>query len=74
MEGENAVRLDEQGRCPVCNEAPQVKKYTSERVCPKCQRAFDPKTGEQVASLAWDRVRDSSPPKFKHALGPKWKV
>lgn len=57
LKGGDQMKLDEKGRC--CGRKPLVYKtlkYTGERpqkYCPRCDRAFDIKTGEQIKNWAW---------------------
>lgn len=49
--------LDEKGRC--CGRKPMVYKsgiYSPggpQRYCPRCDRAYDLETGEQISNWAW---------------------
>lgn len=45
------VKLDERGRC--CGRKPLVYKRDAKLFCPRCDRAFDLSTGEQVANWAY---------------------
>lgn len=45
------MKLDEKGRC--CGRKPIVYKRDPHLFCPRCDRAFDPITGEQIENWAW---------------------
>lgn len=53
-----AVRLNEQGQCPVCDRTPVT--HAGETWCIYCTREFNPTTGEQVEGLCWRRVGPST--------------
>lgn len=61
--------LDENGRC--CGRKPITYKRDAKKFCPRCDREFDPYTGEQVANWAYassgDGFRSLRPPLSVHS-------
>ncbi len=45
------ARLDNLGRC--CGRKPIVYKREPHLFCWRCDRAYNPETGEQIANWAW---------------------
>ena len=50
------ARVNAKGQC--CGRKPIPYKRPPHLFCPRCNRAFDPTTGEQIANWAWRIVGD----------------
>lgn len=48
------MRLDEKGRC--CGKKPIFYKRPPRHFCPRCDRAYDAVTGEQIENWAWRKA------------------
>lgn len=55
------MRIDSKGRC--CGRKPMVYKREPHMFCPRCDRAFDPKTGEQIENWAYTKYGAPKPQK-----------
>lgn len=60
----NARRLDMKGRC--CGRKPIAYKRDPHLFCPRCSRAYDPHTGNQINNWAYTAV-DSEQFRLTHA-------
>ena len=49
-------KIDRQGRC--CGRKPIPYKRPPRLFCPRCDAAFDPATGEQIANWAYRKTDD----------------
>lgn len=47
------MHLNDKGQCPNCLCKPLAYKRDGYKFCPRCDRAFDFKTGEQITNWAW---------------------
>lgn len=60
-----ATHLPDDGRC--CGRKPLLYKRDAipapQLFCPRCDRAYDPASGEQLANWAWHRVEGEFVPK-----------
>lgn len=56
--GEPAKALDERGRC--CGRKPIEYRREPHKFCPRCDRAFDSVTGEQIGNWAYTRDADGT--------------
>ena len=53
------MKLDDKGRC--CGRKPLEYKGRWEpahKFCPRCDRGYDSKTGEQIPNWAWAKDKD----------------
>ena len=50
------MTLDNERRC--CGRKPIEYKRPKHKFCPRCDRAYDFDTGEQIPNWAWARDRD----------------
>lgn len=50
------MKLDDKGRC--CGRKPLEYKRDGHKFCPRCDRAYDIATGEQITNWAWLKKPD----------------
>ncbi|WP_439392570.1 hypothetical protein ACRQ5Q_24420 [Bradyrhizobium sp. PMVTL-01] len=61
------MKLDENGRCPVCLKKPLPYRRSGKFFCTGCHRDFSIKTGEWIANWAWKPVCGELFPTYPHS-------